>query len=104
MPSPVSAKEVLETLQSARLDPSILWQHDPRWARLRSGLGRSVKLRDRFRGALIGAAMGDAERQRARETGKRWAGGIEWRRGGDTRPSGFRLGFFRGVMLPSCDG
>jgi len=75
-------------VQSTGLDPSILAQHDPRWARLRFARVPGVDLRDHFRGALIGGAIGDAER----------------RRGGDTRPSGFRLGFFRGVMLPFCDG
>lgn len=35
--SPISAKEVLGILQSAGLDPSSLWHHDPRWERLRSG-------------------------------------------------------------------
>ena len=36
VPSPIGAKEVVGTLQSARLDPSILSQHDPHWERLRS--------------------------------------------------------------------
>ncbi len=41
-------------------DAPILPWEDSRWARLRSGLDRSVNLRDRHRGALIGGAIGDA--------------------------------------------
>ena len=60
MRSPISAKEVLEVLQGTGLDPSILSEHDPRWGRLRSGVERRVNVRDRYRGALIGGAIGDA--------------------------------------------
>jgi hypothetical protein len=60
VPSPISAKEVLGILQSTGLDSSILSQHDPRWERLRSAVDRDVNLRDQYRGALIGGAIGDA--------------------------------------------
>ncbi len=56
----IGAKEVLGILQSVGLDPPILPRDDPGWARLRFGVDRSVSLRDRHRGALIGRAIGDA--------------------------------------------
>jgi hypothetical protein len=56
----ISAKEVLGLLPSPGLDPSILPQHDPRRARLRFGADPGVGLWDRFRGCLIGGAIGVA--------------------------------------------
>jgi hypothetical protein len=58
--SRINAKEVLGVVHSTGLDPSILPQHDPRWARLRFARVPGVDLRDHFRGALIGGAIGDA--------------------------------------------
>ena len=58
MRSPISAKGVPEILQGTGLDQSIPSQHDPRWERLRSGVDPEVNVRDRFRGALTGDAMG----------------------------------------------
>lgn len=60
MRSPIRAKEFLGIPQSTGLDLPILSQHDPRWERLRSGVDRGVNVRDRYRGALIGDAMGRA--------------------------------------------
>src|SRR3990167_4646082 len=73
--SPISAKEVLGVVRSTGLDAPILPGEDPRWERLRSGLDPGVNLRVRFRGALIGGAIGDvvkatlAVRPRGRLTG-----------------------------------
>jgi hypothetical protein len=58
--SAIRAKELLGLVYSTELDAPILPREDPRWGRLRSGLDPGVNLRDRFRGALIGGAIGDA--------------------------------------------
>jgi hypothetical protein len=58
--SATSAKEVLELVCRTELDAPILPRKDPRWERLRFGIGRSVNLRDRGRGVLIGGAIGGA--------------------------------------------
>ena len=60
MRSAIRAKELLGLVSSTELDAPILPREDPRWGRLRSGLDPGVNLRDRFRGALIGGAIGDA--------------------------------------------
>lgn len=60
MRSAIRAKELLGLVYSTELDAPILPREDPRWGRLRSGLDPGVNLRDRFRGALIGGAIGDA--------------------------------------------
>ena len=69
MPSPIRGRKVLEILQGTGLDPSILSQHDPRWERLRSRVDRGVSLPDRYHGAPIGGAIGDAM-GRAAERGR----------------------------------
>ncbi len=60
MRSAIRAKELLGLVYSTELDAPILPREDPRWGRLRSGLDPGVNLRDRFRGAVIGGAIGDA--------------------------------------------
>ena len=57
---PAAARGLPDTLRTGRLDAPMLAPAEPRWARLRSGLEPGVNLRDRFRGALIGGAIGDA--------------------------------------------
>ena len=47
-------------VQQAGLDVPILNADDTRWARLKFELAPGVDLRDRFRGALVGGAIGDA--------------------------------------------
>jgi ADP-ribosylglycohydrolase len=47
-------------LRQSELAGCILAAADPRWARLQPPVHTSVVLRDRFRGALIGGAIGDA--------------------------------------------
>jgi len=58
--SAIRAKKLLGLVYSTELDAPILPREDPRWGRLRSGLDPGVNLRDRFRGAVIGGAIGDA--------------------------------------------
>ncbi len=58
--SRITAIEILEILRRTALEALALSQHDPRWERLRLGLGPEVNLRDRFRGALISGAVRDA--------------------------------------------
>jgi hypothetical protein len=58
--SVISTEEVLRFVCRTELDGPILPQEDPRWGRLRHGLDRSITLRDRYRGALISGAIGDA--------------------------------------------
>jgi hypothetical protein len=82
--SPVSAKEVLRVVKGTGLDPSIPSEHDPRWERLCVLERPDGDLRDRFRGALIGGAIGDAMGRRMKACGreKRGRGGSEITRGG----------------------
>jgi uncharacterized protein YcfJ len=47
-------------MRCTELDASVLPREDPRWVRLRSGVDWTVNLRDRFCGALIGGAIGNA--------------------------------------------
>jgi hypothetical protein len=68
--SPINAKEVLGILQCTGLVASMLSQYDPRWERLRSRGDPGVDLRDRFRGALIGGAIGDAMAGRTQARGR----------------------------------
>ncbi len=60
MHSPIRPKEALEILHSIGLDAPILPPEDPRWERLRVRGMLGANLRDRFCGALIGGAIGDA--------------------------------------------
>ncbi len=60
MPAPPSTKQSLGILCATGLDAPTLAQEDPRWQRLQMTAGQGVDLRDRFRGALIGGAIGDA--------------------------------------------
>ena len=57
---PAAASGLLHTMHAGRLDAPMPAPAEPRWAQLRSGLDRSANLRDRYRGALIGGAIGDA--------------------------------------------
>jgi hypothetical protein len=59
--SPIRAEEPRGPLRNTDLDAPILPWEDPRWERLRSGAGRSVNLRDRYRGAQVGGVIGDAK-------------------------------------------
>jgi len=60
MPSPISAEEALGILQTTGLDAPILDRSEPRWDHLRCACPSGFDLCDRFRGALIGGAIGDA--------------------------------------------
>jgi len=60
MRSPISLGELFGLLRSTGLDVPVLPEEDPRWQRLRLEPGQGVDLRDHFRGALIGGAIGDA--------------------------------------------
>ncbi len=60
MRSRITATDVLEVVRRTGVELSSLSRHDPRWEGLRPGLDSSVNLRDRFRGALISGAVGDA--------------------------------------------
>ena len=57
---PAAASGLLHTLRAGRLDATMLAPAEPRWARLRFAAAPGLDLRDRFRGALIGGAIGDA--------------------------------------------
>ena len=54
------ATTLLATLLASGLDAPILDPNDTRWNRLRPSCLSDFDLRDRFRGALIGGAIGDA--------------------------------------------
>jgi hypothetical protein len=54
----IRAEGLLGFLRNTVLDAPILPRKNPRWERLPSGVDRSLSLRDRFRGALIGGAIG----------------------------------------------
>ena len=60
MPYAPSAKELLGLLHATGLDVPMLPEEDSRWQRLLFQAGQGVDLRDRFRGALVGGAIGDA--------------------------------------------
>ncbi len=60
MRSLTNSKEDLGITRSTELHTPILPQHHPRWERLPPGVDRSVNWCERYRGALIGGAMGDA--------------------------------------------
>ena len=57
---PAAASGLLYTLRAGRLDAPMLAPAEPRWAQLRFAAAPGLNLRDRFRGALIGGAIGDA--------------------------------------------
>lgn len=57
---PPLAPTLLADLVAAGLDVPILDPNDTRWERLRPSCLPGLDLRDRFRGALIGGAIGDA--------------------------------------------
>lgn len=57
---PAAANGLLQTLRAGHLDAPILGPTESRWAQLRFALAPGVDLGDRFRGALIGGAIGDA--------------------------------------------
>lgn len=57
---PRTASDLLGKVQTAGLDAPVFSGDDPRWARLVFQPGAGVDLRDRFRGALVGGAIGDA--------------------------------------------
>lgn len=59
MPSPISTKGVLERLRGTGCDVLALPEEDPRRQRLRLEPGQGADLRDRFRGARIGGAIGE---------------------------------------------
>jgi hypothetical protein len=52
--------EALDLLRSTGRTVPVLPEEDPRWQRLRLEPDQGIDLRDRFRGALIGGAIGDA--------------------------------------------
>lgn len=56
----MEAEEPLKRIQEVGLDVPILTAEDPRWPSLSFGQAPGVDLRDRFRGALVGGAVGDA--------------------------------------------
>ena len=56
---PPRAPSLLAQLVASGLDAPILEPNDQRWTRLRVVPGPGMDLRDRFRGALIGGAIGD---------------------------------------------
>jgi hypothetical protein len=58
--SPLHAKSLLTQLTAAGLDAPVLEPTDARWDRLQSSCPSGIDLRDRFRGVLIGGAIGDA--------------------------------------------
>lgn len=60
MPSPISAKDVLERLQGTGCDVPILPREDPRWERLRFEGDPEVDLRDRYRSAGWTVPLGTA--------------------------------------------
>ena len=82
---------VLAKVAEAGLDAPILIEDDIRWGRLGFGLPPGVDLRDRFRGALVGGAIGDAM-GRANE-GTR-----------DVPPSSAGLRHFQLRQLTGCGG
>jgi ADP-ribosylglycohydrolase len=53
-------QKVLGQVRAPGLDAPILAGDDPRWERLKFEPAPGVALRDRFRGALVGGAIGDA--------------------------------------------
>jgi ADP-ribosylglycohydrolase len=56
----MDAQKLLAQVTVAGLDALILDRDDPRWVRLAFHPASSLDLRDRFRGALVGGAIGDA--------------------------------------------
>jgi hypothetical protein len=56
----MDAQKVLEQVWAAGLDAPILAGHDLRWGRLKFEPAPGMDLRDRFRGTLVGGAIGDA--------------------------------------------
>ncbi len=113
MPSPISTKELLERLQGTGFDMPVLPKEDPRWQRLRLEPGQGVDLHDRFRGALMGGAIGDAmgrpnegvwpsaARERRIRDYQPWRG---WRRESSGRPTSLEPGGCRepGRALSIC--
>ena len=84
------ATEALATISEAGLDAPIPLVRDARWGRLKFQRVPGVDLRDRYRGALVGGAIGGAmgrpnegtptdvargRRQRAYEPWRGWAAG-----------------------------
>ena len=57
---PAAASGLLHTLRAGRLAASMLAPAEPRWSQLRCTAAPGLDLRDRFRGALNGGAIGDA--------------------------------------------
>ena len=57
--APTCGRRLVESLQGAGRDVSILAWEDPRWQRLQAAAEQGVDLRDRFRGTLIGGASGE---------------------------------------------
>lgn len=55
-----AASGLRHILRAGRLDASMLAPAEPRWAQLRFAAAPGLDLRNRFRGALIGGAIGDA--------------------------------------------
>jgi len=50
----------LEIVRAAGVPAAILGPEEPRWPRVHVEPGPGIDLRDHFRGALIGGAIGDA--------------------------------------------
>ena len=86
----VTIADLLDRIQGAGLDAPILDEAEPRWAHLGFRPSPGVDLRNRFRGALVGGAIGDAmgrpnegrpteatraERVREYQAGRGWVGG-----------------------------
>jgi len=57
---PAAASGLLHTLRAGGLEAPMLAPGEPRWAQLRFAAAPGLDLRDRFSGALIGRAIGDA--------------------------------------------
>jgi len=55
---PAAASGLLHTLRAGRLDAPMLAPGEPRWAQVRFAAAPGLDLRDRFRGAPIGGAIG----------------------------------------------